>query len=68
MLNLRSGPGEAYQSIGKYPAGTQLNVTGRNSDSFWVRVQIPSDGAIGWMRTSYVLFYLDLGTVVIVEP
>lgn len=46
-LNLRSGPGEAYQSVVRVPKGTKLVVTGTGAPQ-WLRVEVPQ-GYHAWV-------------------
>lgn len=46
--NLRSGPGEQYNQIGRLPAGDHLEIAGRNADSTWWLVATP-EGAFAWV-------------------
>jgi hypothetical protein len=50
-LNLRSGPGTTYDSIGG--VGTDENVTVLEEDGEWLKVQL-SNGTEGWVSSSYV--------------
>lgn len=54
-LNVRSGPGEEYESVGMLDLGDQIAIIGRSADSAWWVV--PSQGAPnnqGWISASYV--------------
>jgi len=50
-VNLRGGPGTAYEKIGALGTGTQLDLLGRYEDWFKVRT---SEGAIGWITNELV--------------
>ncbi|MGB3298348.1 MAG: SH3 domain-containing protein [Phormidesmis sp.] len=50
-LNLRSGPGTSYDSIGG--VGIDESVTVLEEDSNWLKVQL-SDGLEGWVSSSFV--------------
>ena len=51
-LNLRSGDGLKYASLGVISGGTRLEIMGRNLDSSWYLV---SNGELsGWARSAYV--------------
>ncbi|MCB8948499.1 MAG: SH3 domain-containing protein [Ardenticatenaceae bacterium] len=48
--NIRVGPGLTYGLIaGGLNRGTQVQVTGRNSDASWYQILMPNDGAEGWI-------------------
>ncbi len=56
-LNLRSGPGENYNIIGKLPRGTMLTVmdsTILQSGSIWYEVYVYDTYAQGWVSADYV--------------
>jgi hypothetical protein len=46
-LNMRTGPGTNYPVVAALPAGTEVNVVGRNEDSSWLLVKTGSDE--GWI-------------------
>lgn len=67
-LNLRSGPGESYQSYLKLPKGTQLEELGYNDDGEWIFTCY--NGQYGWVKTShngkiYIEFYGGMAKPVI---
>ncbi|HEY8601472.1 MAG TPA: DnaJ domain-containing protein [Thermomicrobiales bacterium] len=56
-VNLRSGPGANYGSLGLLPTGTQLAATGQSqysSGQLWRRFAL-RDGRVGWVRDLDVL-------------
>jgi hypothetical protein len=50
LLNLRSGPGVAYQPplLALY-AGTQLQAVGRTADGTWLKVRVSGSNQEGWV-------------------
>ena len=50
-LNLRSGPGTSYDTIGG--VGINESITVLEEDSSWLKVQL-SDGTEGWISSGYV--------------
>ena len=62
--NLRAGPGTAYETLGSYPQGTALAVTGKNAAGAWLQVQAP-DGKAGWMASSLLTVNTNLGSVAV---
>jgi len=56
-VNVRRGPGTAYQSYGVVPAGTIFEVIGIGQEGEWWVVRLPTDVAPdgqGWISASYV--------------
>ncbi|MCB9098822.1 MAG: SH3 domain-containing protein [Anaerolineales bacterium] len=51
-INLRSGPGTAYDAIGVLTAGHTLDIIGRNVDSSWWQVATPS--GLAWVAANVV--------------
>jgi hypothetical protein len=47
-INLRSGPGSAFPTIGELAQGARVRVTGRREDGAWLRVCCTADGREGW--------------------
>lgn len=65
FLNVRSGPGAIYSSIGVLPGGTELAVVGRTRDSSWW--QVASAFGIGWVSAEFVLLRGDARAVPVVS-
>ena len=62
VLNVRSGPGNMYESYGKIPSGSILQVTGRSGN--WLAVTFPTvPGGIGWISGNYVVPHSGLEAV-----
>ena len=54
-LNVRSGPGLSFESLGVIEAETTVNLTGRNRNSTWLQIQYPpGPGGHGWISAAYV--------------
>ncbi len=54
-LNVRSGPGLSFDSLGTLEAETTVNLTGRNQNSTWLQILYPpGPGGHGWVSASYV--------------
>lgn len=51
-INLRSGPGPAYDAIGVLTAGDTLDIVGRNADSSWWQVATPA--GLAWVAANVV--------------
>ena len=54
-VNVRSGPGTSYASLGQLEAGMQVQVTVRDSSGTWYRIVYPSaPQGDGWVAAQYV--------------
>jgi uncharacterized protein YraI len=56
-INIRSGPGNAYPSLGKVPIGTVMAVVGKSADGQFIVVNLPkniSASGQGWVPAAYV--------------
>ncbi len=51
-VNLRSGPGTKYSTVGTVPPSTALILEGRNADTSWVLVHTADNSARGWAKTT----------------
>lgn len=60
LLNVRTGPGLGYLSMGTIPSGTVLSMTGRLEDNAWFQIEYPS-GPDGRAWVSGALVELDVG-------
>jgi len=60
-LNVRSGPGVAYEVVGQVRKGDILDVTGCNQTGDWLCVT--NDSADGWVSLRYVSFGGDVGAL-----
>ena len=68
-LNVRSGPGEEYASIGTLAFGDDTAIVGRSADSTWW--VIPMSGAAdnqGWISAEYVEAYNTENVPVVAPP
>ncbi len=63
-INVRSGPGTVYPTIGSLLSGTELELRGKNSDGTWW--QVPYGFSLGWVFALYVDETGDLGSVPVV--
>jgi uncharacterized protein YraI len=54
-VNVRSGPGTAYASLGQLQAGQQVQITVRDATGTWYKILYPgAPGGTGWVTTQYV--------------
>jgi len=51
-VNVRSGPGTVYDTVGALPAGGSANVEGKNAEGTWWYIAFPSGH--GWVSASVV--------------
>ena len=57
-MNVRSGPGVNYTVIGYATTGQEFDITGRNADGTWWRIDFEGENA--WIYAPYVTdFYAD---------
>ena len=66
-LNVRSGPGLAYPVLGQISTNNPLAITGRNTDSTWLRVCCIA-GKPGWVATGLITVQGSLAALPIVIP
>jgi uncharacterized protein YgiM (DUF1202 family) len=65
-LNLRSGPGMQYTSLGTLAGGAQGQIVGRSADWSWWLLNTPI--GTGWANAIYILVRGDTSTVSYVAP
>lgn len=65
-LNIRSGPGIQYSSIGVLPGGTETRIIGRTRDWSWWLLETPLGN--GWANGIYVIVRGSTGGVPYVAP
>jgi len=66
-LNVRHGPGLAYEVVTAIPRGTLLELTGyRDEGSDWVSVRLP-DGREGWVSAHYLSSDFPFANLVVAE-
>ena len=56
QMNVRSGPGKNYPSLGLIAANTGLVLEARNADSSWVLVHTEDGTMRGWLASLYLRF------------
>ena len=68
-INVRSGPGEQYESYGVAPPGASAEILGKSQDGQWwaVKVLVVSSGR-GWVSAAYVMAYNAQNVPVLTEP
>ena len=67
--NCRTGPGEAYEIVFTYTAGTKLEIVGRyDPDDFWLVKSAESPMGVCWMWGEYVDVTGNYGAVPGVTP
>ncbi len=53
VLTLREGPGIGFDSVGYILRSSTVQLIGRNSSSFWIKVRL-QDGSEGWASSKYL--------------
>jgi uncharacterized protein YraI len=69
-INIRSGPGNAYPSLGKVSIGTVMAVIGKSPDGEFIVVNLPKDispSGQGWLPTRYVTLQ-NAGNLPVIQP
>ena len=62
-VNVRSGPGTSYDSLGLLEAGEKVQITFQDATGTWYRILYPgAPGGTGWVAAQY--FQIDAGTQV----
>lgn len=64
-LNMRSGPGTQFESLGSFAAGTRLSLLGKDSSGAWANVK-SAEGVVGWMSVKYVTLSVPIENVPLV--
>ncbi|MEP7291820.1 MAG: SH3 domain-containing protein, partial [Chloroflexota bacterium] len=65
-VNVRSGPGSEYISVGTLATGSIADVTGRSNDSEWLRIDF--SGAEGWVAFFVVSLNGLIEEIAVVQP
>lgn len=68
ILNLREGPATSFEIVDRLQQDTQVVITGRLSDSVWLKVTVPSIGKEGWVAAEYINASVDVSTLPVVQP
>lgn len=68
ILNLREGPATSFEIVDRLQQDTQVVITGRLSDSVWLKVTVPSIGKEGWVAAEYIDAEVELETLPVVPP
>jgi len=58
-LNVRTGPGLNFASIGMLPLGTSLVLEGRDANGLWLQVRL-ADNSLGWVSSAFMESNLDI--------
>jgi len=54
-LNVRSGPGTSFESLGVLESGMLVSLTGKNTTASWFRIEYPAGpGGHGWVTSQYI--------------
>lgn len=66
VLRLRAAPSVESAILDLLPPGSPLDVIGRTQDSRWLAVRT-QDGKAGWVWSEYLIVYIDLAPVCVVN-
>lgn len=64
FLNVRSGPGQNYSSLGRVAGGEILPIVARSSDNAWY--QVNTNVGLGWVSAAYIIPRNEFGTAPVV--
>ncbi|MEO8393134.1 MAG: SH3 domain-containing protein, partial [Chloroflexota bacterium] len=64
LVNLRGGPGFAYDPLQALATGTPLFVIGKTWDNQWYQVRL-MNGQEGWVYSLYLVIWIDTNRVVV---
>lgn len=68
QINVRSGPGTDYPTVGLLIRGEQAAAKGRSAAGLWIQVAYPGvSGGLGWVYAPLVTL-LDAASLPIIEP
>ncbi len=65
VINLRAGPGTAFDVLGKYAQDAPLAVLGKSPGDEWLLVETPA-GQLGWMTSIFINMETPIETVPII--
>ncbi len=65
-LNVRSGPGTNYPVIGRLAQGDIVLITGRSSDSKWVKIAAQGIEQ-AWISAQYLVLFVDLPDIPVAQ-
>jgi hypothetical protein len=65
-LNVRGGPGTNYPVIGRLQQGDIVLITGRSSDSQWVKIAA-QDIDQAWISAQYLVLFVDLPDIPVAQ-
>lgn len=68
QINVRSGPGTEYPTVGILIGGEQVPAKGRSAAGLWIQVDYPGvEGGLAWVYAPLVTLF-DAGSLPIIEP
>jgi uncharacterized protein YraI len=65
-LNVRQGPGYNQPIIGRLWQGEQVSLVGRNANSAWLQISLPS-GSKGWVAVQYIRSTVPIYSLPVVD-
>jgi len=65
-LNVRSGPGNAFNLVTRIEQGETISLLGRNADGSWVQVRLPGS-QLGWVPAPYIEANIPIASLPIVS-
>jgi uncharacterized protein YgiM (DUF1202 family) len=66
-LNVRRGPGTAFQAFIKLDAGADFVAVGRSEDGFWLGGRVPAVNRSGWVIAASVFCFGSIATLPVLQ-
>ncbi len=54
LVNVRSGPGIRFRTIGRLVGGQEAFILGRSYDGDWLNIRLPDSERLGWVKAEVV--------------
>jgi uncharacterized protein YraI len=54
LVNVRSGPGIRFRTLGRLVGGQEAPILGRSYDGDWLNIKLPNSERLGWVKAEVV--------------
>jgi anionic cell wall polymer biosynthesis LytR-Cps2A-Psr (LCP) family protein/uncharacterized protein YraI len=68
VVNVRSGPGIRFRTIGRMNGRQNARILGRSIDGTWVNVRFPKSNRLGWVKAEVVKIVTSSGQPIVALP